>query len=160
MHPSQTRLQRILWRDDLSANVELITVTYGTASALFLATRCLKYLAKQHTQQFTCDSACVLWDFYVDDMLTGADTVDELKLIYETIQLLKLGAFELNKWASNCPELLEDNRDRVPVIIRDNVADSYILGMQWNQCQDTSNFSANLIQKPCCIKMDHTFRGR
>jgi len=38
-------------------------------------------------------------------MLTGADTVDELKLIYdETIQLLKLGAFELNKWASNCPE--------------------------------------------------------
>jgi len=39
VHPSQTRLQRILWRDDLSANVdmyELTTVTYGTASASFL----------------------------------------------------------------------------------------------------------------------------
>jgi len=35
MHPSQTRLQRILWRNDPSANVdtyELTTVTYGTAS--------------------------------------------------------------------------------------------------------------------------------
>ena len=45
MHPSQTRLQRILWRNDLSANIdtyELTTVTYGTASASFLVTRCLK----------------------------------------------------------------------------------------------------------------------
>ena len=41
-------------------------------------------------------------------MLIGADTIDELKLIRdETIQLLKLGAFELSKWASNCRELLE-----------------------------------------------------
>jgi len=65
-------------------------------------------------------------------MFTGADTIDELKLIHnETIQLLKLGAFELSKWASNCPELLEtNNRDRLSVIIRDNAADSYILGMQ------------------------------
>jgi len=48
MHPSQTRLQRILWRNNLFANVdtyELTTVTYGTASASFLATRCLKHLA-------------------------------------------------------------------------------------------------------------------
>jgi len=104
VHPSQTRLQRILWRNDLSANVdtyELITVTYGTASASFLATRCLKHLVaidEQHAHQFTRSSACVLWDFYVDDMLTGADTLDELKLIRdETIQLLKLGAFDFSK---------------------------------------------------------------
>ena len=75
-------------------------------------------------------------------MLTGADTVDELKLIRdETIQLLKLGAFELSKWVSNCPELLEiDNHDRVPVIIRNNTADLWILDMQWNQCQDTFQY--------------------
>ena len=134
VHPSQTRLQRILWRDDLSANVdtyELTTVTYGTVSALFLTTRCLKHLIEQHAHQFTRGSACVLRDFYVDDMLTGADTIDELKLIRnETIQLLKLRAFELSKWTSNCPELLEDNCDRVSVIIRNNFADSCILGMQ------------------------------
>ena len=134
MHPSQTRLQRI-WRNDPSANVDtykLTTVTYNITSASFLATRCLKHLAEQHAHQFTRGSACVLRDFYVDDMLTGADTIDELKLIHnETIQLLKLGAFELSKWASNCPELLEtNNRDRLSVIIRDNTADSYILGMQ------------------------------
>jgi len=73
-----------------------------------------------------------------------------LKLIRdETIQLLKLGAFELSKWASNCPELLEtNNRDRLPIIIRDNAADSCILGMQWNQCQDTFQFLYNLDTEP------------
>ena len=65
-------------------------------------------------------------------MLTGADTIDELKLIRdETIQLLKLGAFKLSKGTSNCSELLEtNNRDRLPVIIRDNAADSCILDIQ------------------------------
>jgi len=134
MHPSQTRLQRILWHDDFSANVDTYELVHyhHLRYSFFLATRCLKHLAEQHAQ-FTCGSVCVLRDFYVDDMLTGADTVDELKLIRnETIQLLKLGAFELSKWASSCPELLEiDNRDRVPDNIRDNAADScYILGMQ------------------------------
>ncbi|XP_018401697.1 PREDICTED: uncharacterized protein LOC108778883 [Cyphomyrmex costatus] len=135
MHPSQTRLQRIFWRNDSSMNVdtfELITVTYGTASASFLATRCLKQLADQHTHQFLRGSACVLRDFYVDDMLTGADSIDELKLIRdETIQLLRAGMFELSKWASNCLELLEtDKRGREPVAITDNITDSCILGMQ------------------------------
>jgi len=59
-------------------------------------------------------------------MLTGADTVNELKLIRnEIIQLLKLEAFELSKWASNCPELLEiNNHNRVPlseIILRNHV---------------------------------------
>jgi len=44
-----------------------------TASVSFLATRCLKHLAEQLAHQFTRGSACVLRDFYVDDMLTGAD---------------------------------------------------------------------------------------
>ena len=73
-------------------------------------------MAEQHAHQFTRNSACVLRDFYVDDMLTGADTLDELKLIRdETIQLLKLGAFEfIKQMGLELPELLEtDNRDRV-----------------------------------------------
>ena len=61
----------------------------------------------------------------------------------KSIHPLKLGAFELNKWASNCSELLEiDNRDHMPVIIRDNATDSCILSMQWNQ--DTFQFLCKL----------------
>jgi len=51
IHPSQTRYQRILWRRAPSDEVktyELMTVTYGTSSASFLATRCLKHLAEAY----------------------------------------------------------------------------------------------------------------
>ncbi|XP_018401344.1 PREDICTED: uncharacterized protein LOC108778619 [Cyphomyrmex costatus] len=96
VHASQTCLQRILWREHSSADIdtyELTTVTYGTASASFLATMCLRYLAEQHSAQFPHGSACVTRDFYVDDTLTGADTIAELKSICdETVHLLKLGA--------------------------------------------------------------------
>jgi len=52
---SQTPLQRILWRSEIDADIqtyELFTVTYGTASALYLATRCLQHLAEQHEVEY------------------------------------------------------------------------------------------------------------
>lgn len=63
-------------------------------------------------------AVCVKRDFYMDDTLTGADTIQEPKQIRdETIRLLLLGAFELSKWASNCPELFDEigGRERQPI---------------------------------------------
>jgi len=49
IHEDDRKLQRILWRssteEPLRTN-ELSTVTYGTASAPYLATRCLHQLAE------------------------------------------------------------------------------------------------------------------
>ncbi|XP_011859293.1 PREDICTED: uncharacterized protein LOC105556793 [Vollenhovia emeryi] len=48
--PSQRCLQRILWRDDPRQELkvfELATVTYGTASASFLAIRSMQQLAQE-----------------------------------------------------------------------------------------------------------------
>jgi len=94
-------------------------------------------------------------------MPTG-DTVDELKLIRdETIQLLKLGAFELSKVESRTAlNLLEiDNHDRVLVIIRDNAADSCILGMQWNQCQDMFQFLCKLNTEAHVVSNEYFSRS-
>lgn len=98
---SQTLLQRILWRSDANSDVkiyELRTVTYGTASASYLATRCLKHLAEQREAEYPLGSKHIKRDFYVDDLLTGADTIHEARLVRnEIIQLLLLGSFELSK---------------------------------------------------------------
>ncbi|KYN06860.1 PREDICTED: uncharacterized protein LOC108782681 [Cyphomyrmex costatus] len=126
IHPSQTSLQRILWRSDSKANIktyELMTVTYGTSSASFLITRCIKHLADHHSSTFPIGSACIRRDFYVDDLLTGADTVQEVETLRdETIELLRLSAFELGKWASNTPELLDAtlSKNDKPVVIDDD----------------------------------------
>ncbi|XP_055623682.1 uncharacterized protein LOC129767088 [Toxorhynchites rutilus septentrionalis] len=50
IHPTDRHLLRILWRNkpnDPVDTYELRTVTYGTASAPFLATRCLRQLAME-----------------------------------------------------------------------------------------------------------------
>ena len=110
LHESQTHLQKIVWREDPSSPIgeyELLTVTYGTSSASFLATRCLQHLAQKHAGEYAMGSRCVLQDFYVDDLLTGANTLPEARRVREeVVALLKQGQFELGKWASNCRELL------------------------------------------------------
>lgn len=150
---SQTCLQRILWRNDPDLNIntyELTTVTYSTASASYLATSCLKHLTDQHSSKYPIGSIHVKREFYVDDLLTGADTIRDAKQIRdEVIQLLQLGSFELSKWASNCSELLEpiQNRKGGEIIIS-NETDSCILGIQWNQSKDVFRFSCKL--DPSC----------
>nr|XP_012235926.1 PREDICTED: uncharacterized protein LOC105680069 [Linepithema humile] len=146
VHPSQTRFQHILWRSHPESNVkafELITVTYGTSSASYLATRCLKYLAERHSDKYPIGSICVKRDFYVDNMLTGADTINQIESIRDkTIDLLRLGAFELSKWASNYPQSLANlGGQNANVVTIDDGTNSSILGIHWNQSKDTFHFS-------------------
>ncbi|XP_011884007.1 PREDICTED: uncharacterized protein LOC105571143 [Vollenhovia emeryi] len=102
---SQRSLQRIFWRNssqDELKTFELLTLTYGTAPASFLAIRSIHKLAEYQADSFPIGSKLVLRDFYVDDLLTGASTLQEaLEIKKQTIQLLRKGGFELTKWSSN-----------------------------------------------------------
>lgn len=145
LHTSQTRYHRILWRDNPEAPVntyELTTLTYGTSSASYLATRCLKHLAESHRSELPLGSRTVERDFYMDDMLSGADSLDEVAVIRdETISLLRSGGFELSKWASNHPDLIKDlsGLDSSSVTI-DKGKTSSVLGVKWNATRDTFCF--------------------
>lgn len=47
-------------------------------------------------------------DFYIDDYIGGANTVEEaIKLRTELMELIGAGGFKLRKWCSNRPEALE-----------------------------------------------------
>ncbi|GBO38758.1 hypothetical protein AVEN_50334-1, partial [Araneus ventricosus] len=55
LNESQTRLQKILWKNSKSSPIkvyELRTVTYGTASAPYLATKVLQQLALDEEKNF------------------------------------------------------------------------------------------------------------
>lgn len=76
-------LHRLFWRSDPSKKLvcyELQTVTYGTASASFLATRCLKQLAVEYKEEHPLISSIIEHDFYVDDLLTGSDSTENIKV--------------------------------------------------------------------------------
>ncbi|GFX27298.1 uncharacterized protein TNCV_3341101 [Trichonephila clavipes] len=78
----QRKFQRILLRENMDEPIktfELSTVTYGTTSAPFLATRTLKQLALDEAGNFPLGSSVVMSDMYIDDVLTGAETLLEAK---------------------------------------------------------------------------------
>jgi len=135
---SQNRLQRILWRSNQNAPIdtyELLTVTYGTSSAPFLATRCIQHLAREHAAEYPLGSKCALRDFYVDDLLTGADTIDEVERVREeVVELLRLGHFELRKWSSNCTHLVRRFDTRARTLNKD--AGNKVLGIIWESLDE------------------------
>jgi len=51
-------------------------LTFGVTSSPFLATQVLRTLAQLYAQTHPTASATILTDFYVDDLLSGADDVD------------------------------------------------------------------------------------
>jgi hypothetical protein len=110
IHPQDRDIQRILWRyssEDPIQDYRLITVTYGTYSAPFLATRCLKKLADDSQDKYPKALDVLSNDFYVDDLLSGTSTVKEaIKLQQEISSLLQTAGFTLIKRASS--ELEDD----------------------------------------------------
>ena len=53
-------------------------MTYGTAPAPFLSIRCLKEISDIFKDVFPLGSSVVANDFYVDDLLSGADNLETL----------------------------------------------------------------------------------
>ncbi|GFW90513.1 integrase_H2C2 domain-containing protein [Trichonephila clavipes] len=81
IHLEQTCLQRILWKKGIGEPIktyELTTVTYGTVSAPYLATRTLKHLAMDEANNFPLAAPVVLSDCYMDDILSGSESIEEI----------------------------------------------------------------------------------
>ncbi|XP_055526885.1 uncharacterized protein LOC129719515 [Wyeomyia smithii] len=109
--PMHLALQRIFWRESPEKSMkvyELTTVTYGTASAPFLATQCLKQLAGDGKLEYPLGAATVIEDFYVDDVLSGDDTLKgAIERQAQVKKLLATAGFSIHKWCSNSEQLLE-----------------------------------------------------
>ncbi|XP_056636636.1 uncharacterized protein LOC130445135 [Diorhabda sublineata] len=110
--PEQRHLQKIVWRENPSDNLEvyqLNTVTYGQASASYLAIRCLAKLAEDIQEMNPEIAEIIKHDFYVDDLLTGAPTLEHAQYICKAISdTLKSGCFALRKWCSNDTNALKN----------------------------------------------------
>ncbi|XP_011169945.1 uncharacterized protein LOC105202949 [Solenopsis invicta] len=103
LNVDQRDLQRILWRttsEQIQA-YRLNTVTYGLASAPFLAIRCLHQFAIEHKDTLP-EASAAIQDFYVDDLITGGNDLNQLKTLKEDVtRILRSGGFEMHKWNSN-----------------------------------------------------------
>ncbi|XP_062542421.1 uncharacterized protein LOC134210387 [Armigeres subalbatus] len=154
VHPEDRPLQCILWRSDPQDDIsvyELKTVTYGTKPAPYLATRTLKQLAMDEGMAYPIGSRAVREDTYMDDIITGADTVEETcELRKQLSEMSEGGGFSLRKWASNSPKVLEGlPEDSLAIRTGDGInldPDPSIktLGLIWMPKSDQLKFSFNI----------------
>ena len=148
VHEEDRPFQTILWREDKDRELHyyrLNTVTYGTTSAPYLAIKCLLQLANDHQHEYPTISDVIRTDFYVDDVLTGCETEDELRRICTDLQfVMKLGCFELHKWASNSTDILHHvvNASASPVSQQNWVR---TLGIHWNPSLDVFRNSVDVF---------------
>ncbi|CAI6368824.1 unnamed protein product [Macrosiphum euphorbiae] len=106
--PEDRDLQRILYRKsptDQLQEYRLCTVTYGTKSASYLATRCLSEIGKCTDNPKL--NRVITQDFYVDDLLSGGASEDECYQIYSSlVKHFSPAGFPLRKWCSNSVNLI------------------------------------------------------
>ncbi|XP_048270106.1 uncharacterized protein LOC125386964 [Bombus terrestris] len=86
-------------------------------------------------------------DFYVDDVLTGADTKNEAQsLRTELIELLKLAGLNIRKWAANDRELLRglSEQDINDKLLIGESQTFKTLGVVWNSFDDSILYSVKI----------------
>ena len=80
LHKEQRDLHRFLWREDPRQPVKdyrMTRLTFGVSASSFAANMALKQNAINHSRSHPRAYQAVIKSFYVDDGLTGADSVDE-----------------------------------------------------------------------------------
>ncbi|GFW99501.1 integrase catalytic domain-containing protein [Trichonephila clavipes] len=135
---------------------KLATVTYGTVSAPFLATRTLKALADEEKAEFPDASDVICNDSYMDDILSGESTLEGAKKLQTRLsQLLERGCFELHKWVSNSPELLKDLSES-PYVFDKEFQDAPVktLGMLWDPKVDCLTYKVKISDRVNFSKRD------
>ena len=126
-------------------------LTLGVTSSPYLATQVLRQAADDHLSEYPEAADIIRLVFYVDDVLTGADSVEAaVKMRAELDHLLDHAQMKLRKWRSNSAELLET----IPENLRENhglkisaglTSGSKTLGVYWKTLTDTLHISVPLI---------------
>ncbi|GFU91701.1 integrase catalytic domain-containing protein [Trichonephila clavipes] len=113
INSDQQDLQRIIWKHGLDAEIltyRLKTVTYGLSNAPFLAIRALQQLAKDEKSRFPLASETLLYDTYMDDIMSGAPDLETAQQFQSQLKdALQSCGMNLHKWSSNSPELLNNS---------------------------------------------------
>ncbi|GFU49374.1 integrase catalytic domain-containing protein [Trichonephila clavipes] len=135
---------------------KLATVTYGTVSASFLATRTLRALADEEKAEFPDAADVICNDSYMDDILSRESTLEGAKNLQTRLsQLLQRGGFELHKWVSNSPELLKDLSASSYVFDKEfQDAPVKTLGMLWDPKVECLTYKVKINDKVNFSKRD------
>ena len=102
--PEEHDWHRFLYGEDSGKITDccMTRFTFGISSSPFLTSQVLRQLASDYEESYPRAAEVIRSAFYVDDCLTGSDTVEEaVELRQELNQLLSKACITLRKWRSN-----------------------------------------------------------
>ena len=153
--PSDRDLHRFVWRnnpDNTLQDFRMTRVTFGVSSSSFVANMAVKQNAADFAHEYPMAAKIVNEAFYVDDCLTGADSVEEGIELYRQLQALFAKAdFLLRKWNSSSPSVLEgvphelrDDKTSLTISDQDEIY-TKTLGIEWHSVLD--HFRLNVADR-------------
>ncbi len=108
--PPDRDLHRFVWRrkpDDPLLDYRMTRATFGVSASSFVANMAVKQNALDFVTEYPQAAGVINKSFYVDDGLTGADSVqDAIELQGQLQDLFSNGGFLLRKWNSSDSSVL------------------------------------------------------
>ncbi|XP_011685488.1 PREDICTED: uncharacterized protein LOC105448541 [Wasmannia auropunctata] len=151
VHEDNRKYQRILWRENNEIKTfQLNTLTFGVSSSPYLAIRSIHKLADDEHHAYPAAAKVLKTHLYVDDLLTGTNTIEEAHALRnEIIALLSRGGFNIRQWASNERRVIEDlNPDAVNTsLLLDKNNPLKTLGLSWCASKDVLRYSVRSIDR-------------
>jgi len=94
------RYQHLFWRENGEIQTyQINTLVFGISSSPFLAIRTIQKLADDDGFAFPRAAKILKGHLYVDDLLSGAESINEAHAIrQEIIALLVEGGFSIRQW--------------------------------------------------------------
>uniref|UniRef100_A0A914X9D3 Peptidase aspartic putative domain-containing protein n=1 Tax=Plectus sambesii TaxID=2011161 RepID=A0A914X9D3_9BILA len=124
-------------------------VTFGVISSPFLLSATLQHLL---SQSGSSNASQLAENMYVDNILVGAESIEEAKAIYEeTKQLFAQASMNVREWTSNAKEV----RDYIQEEDQLKDTKTKVLGILWDTAQDTLQIT---ISVPVCKESSVTKR--
>ena len=149
-------LHRFVWRSDVDKPLEdyrMTRVTFGVSASSFIANMAVKQNSIDHALEFPKAAKAVNSAFYVDDCLTGANSVCEaVDLHQQLLNLFAKGGFLLRKWSSSNRQVL----DQIDPKLQDMQSTHHIpspdeytktLGVEWNASSDHFRLTVASLQE-------------
>ncbi|GFW22530.1 integrase catalytic domain-containing protein [Trichonephila clavipes] len=154
INPKQRNLQRIVWCESEHESpkiYELSTVTYGTVSAPYLAQRTLTQLSMDEEANFPIAASVLRNNLYMDDVLSGAATLEEAIVLRQQLKgILKGAGMELHKLCANHEKLSPDPEQNYNFA---TLTETKTLGVSWKP-----NLDCLLIKVKVCLDSSYTKR--
>ncbi|CAG7828534.1 unnamed protein product, partial [Allacma fusca] len=126
VNPSNYHHQRILWRQSPKnplQDYQMSVLMFGEKPAPWLATRTVQELARLEKENFPLASQIMQQDLYVDDLISGSSSPEEVKELRCQVQaMMQAGGFLMRKWVcpvesvmTSIPEKLRGSFNLIPI---------------------------------------------